>query len=107
MSYTPRGGQFSVAANRFDWELSERKGKPYERHRAALVFKRVQAVRTIGIDRRRLDDVLSVLAIRFTPKGEGPEGTIELSLAGTGQHRARCRMHRSPACGCRRSVGNG
>lgn len=83
MAYAPRGGQFSVAANRFDWELSERKGKPYERHRAALVFKRVQAVRTSGIDRRRRDDVLSLLAIRFTPNGEGPEGTIELSLAGT------------------------
>jgi len=83
MSYVPRGGQFSIAANRFDWERSEDKGKPYERHRSALVFKRVQAVRSSGIDRRRSDDVLSLLAIRFTQKGEGPEGTIELALAGT------------------------
>lgn len=83
MSYVPRVGQFSIAANRFDWEISGQKGKPYERHRAALVFKRVQAVRSSGIDRRRRDDVLSLLAIRFTRKGEGPEGTIELALAGT------------------------
>ena len=82
MSYSPRLGQFSLAANRFVWELSDQKGKSFERHRSALVFKRVQAVRSTGIDRRQRDEVLSLLAIRFDQKGEGPDGTIELTLAG-------------------------
>ncbi|KAA0701137.1 DUF2948 family protein [Neorhizobium sp. P12A] len=82
MFYSPRLGQFSITANRFVWELSDRKDKAYERHRSALVFKRVQAVRSTGIDRRRRDEVLSLLAIRFEQKGEGPDGTVELTLAG-------------------------
>jgi hypothetical protein len=82
MFYSPRLGQFSITANRFVWELSDRKDKAYERHRSALVFKRVRAVRSTGIDRRRRDEVLSLLAIRFEQKGEGPEGTVELTLAG-------------------------
>jgi hypothetical protein len=82
MEYAPRSLQFSLAANRFDWERSESKDASYERHRAALVFKRVLTVRTQGIDRRRRDAVLSLLAIRFEQKGEGPDGTIELALSG-------------------------
>ena len=82
MAYAPRGLQFSLAANRFDWEKSDGKAKGFERHRAALVFKRVLAARTQGIDRRRRETVLSLLAIRFEPKGEGPDGTIELTLSG-------------------------
>jgi hypothetical protein len=82
MSYAPRTGQFSITANRFVWELSDRKDKTYERHRSALVFKRVQAVRSVGVDRRRRDEVLSLLAVRFDQKGEGPDGTVELTLAG-------------------------
>ncbi|NLR99467.1 DUF2948 family protein [Rhizobium sp. P38BS-XIX] len=82
MSFAPKLEQFSLAANRFDWEQSDQRKKPYERHRAALVFKRVQAVRSSGINRRNRDDVLSMLAIRFEQKGEGPDGTIELTLAG-------------------------
>ena len=82
MSFAPGLGQFSLAANRFDWEQSGERSKSYERHRAALVFKRVQAVRSNGVDRRNRDEVLSLLAIRFEQKGEGPDGTIELTLAG-------------------------
>jgi hypothetical protein len=82
MEYEPRGLQFVLAANSFDWEKSEVKARKFQRHRAALVFKRVQAVRTQGIDRRRRDAVLSLLAIRFEQKGEGPDGTIELALSG-------------------------
>lgn len=82
MSFAPKLEQFSLVANRFDWEKSDQRGKSYERHRAALVFKRVQAVRSNGVDRRKRDEVLSLLAIRFEQKGEGPDGTIELTLAG-------------------------
>ena len=72
----------SLAANRFDWQAANGKRKGFERHRAALVFKRVQAVRSSGIDRERKEDVLSLLAIRFAQKDEGPDGTVELVLAG-------------------------
>ncbi|MFB2562947.1 MULTISPECIES: DUF2948 family protein [unclassified Rhizobium] len=81
MSFAPKQEQFSLAANRFVWEQSDQRSKPYERHRSALVFKRVQAVRSSGFDRRNRDEVLSLLAIRFEQKGEGPDGTIELALA--------------------------
>lgn len=82
MAWQPRGGQFSLAVNRFVWEEAKQGGKSFERRRAALVFKRVNAVRVLGIDRTRPEDVLALLAIRFTPKGDGPEGTLELTLAG-------------------------
>ena len=82
MSFAPKLEQFSLAANRFVWEQSGERSKSFERRRAALVFKRVQAVRSNGVDRRNRDEVLSLLAIRFEQKGEGPDGTIELTLAG-------------------------
>lgn len=82
MSFAPALGQFSLAANRFVWEQSDKRSEPYERRRAALVFKRVQAVRSNGVNQRNRDEVLSLLAIRFEQKGEGPDGTIELTLAG-------------------------
>ncbi|MGO7589284.1 DUF2948 family protein [Rhizobium leguminosarum] len=83
IDWSPRDAQFALAANRFVWEGTERKRKGFERRRAALVFKRVLAVRSLGIDRGKRDEVLSLLALRFEQKGEGPEGTIELSLSGT------------------------
>lgn len=75
---------FSLAANRFDWAAAEGKRKGFERHRAAIVLKRVEAVRSAGINRSRPEDVLSLMALRFVQKGEGPEGTIELVLSGGG-----------------------
>jgi|SRR4051812_16114589 hypothetical protein len=83
IDWSPRDKQFAIATNRFVWEEAARKRKGFERRRAALVFKRVLSVRSIGIDRARRDDVLSLLALRFEQKGEGPEGTLELSLSGT------------------------
>jgi hypothetical protein len=73
---------FSIAANRFVWEMAAGKRKGFERHRAALAFKRVEAVRSTGINRNRKDEVLSLLAVSFTQKGDGPEGTVELVLSG-------------------------
>jgi hypothetical protein len=83
IDWSPKATQFSIAANRFVWEDAARKRKGFERRRAALVFKRVLAVRSTGIDRNRRDDVLSLLALRFEQKGEGPEGTLEVSLSGS------------------------
>lgn len=82
VSWSASEKMFSLAANRFDWEAATGKRKGFERHRAALVFKRALAVRSTGIDRNRKEDVLSLLAVRFVQKGEGPEGTVELVLSG-------------------------
>ncbi|RUM17442.1 DUF2948 family protein [Rhizobium phaseoli] len=82
IDWSPREAQFALAANRFVWEGAGRKRRGFERRRAALVFKRVLAVRSLGIDRTKRDEVLSLLALRFEKKGEGPDGTVELTLSG-------------------------
>lgn len=79
LSWDARHRIFSLAANRFVWE---KPGKGFERRRALAAFKRVHAVRSIGVDRQDGDAVLSLLAVRFSPKDEGPEGTIELVMSG-------------------------
>ena len=84
LSFSARSGLFSLAANRFVWEKAERETKSFERRRAGLSFKRVEAVRSIGFDRSNADEVMSLLAIRYTATGEGPDGVIELVLAGGG-----------------------
>ncbi|MFN7103019.1 MAG: DUF2948 family protein [Pseudorhizobium sp.] len=82
LSYDARGRQFMVVFNRFVWEKADRKSKGFERRRSAISFKRVEAVRTLGVDRNDPDAVCSLLAMRFDQKGDGPEGTVELILAG-------------------------
>lgn len=80
--YLPAQSRFALAMNRFGWERIDRESKGYERRRAALVFDRVRAVRTVGIDRNRPDDVLELLAIGFDVSDTPPDGTIELLFAG-------------------------
>jgi len=82
LSYEARGRQFMVVFNRFVWEKAYRKNKGFERRRSVISFKRVEAVRTLGVDRSNPDAVCSLLAMRFDQKGDGPEGTVELILAG-------------------------
>ena len=82
LDFDIKGQQFALAANRFAWEKAGDKSRGFERHRALLVFKRVKAVRTLGVDRRKPDAVQNLLAVNFAARGEGPEGTITLVLAG-------------------------
>ncbi len=81
IDWSPKRGQFSLVVNRFVWEAVDRGSKGFERRRAALAFKRVNAVRTLGIDRRAGEAVYALLAIRFDKRGDGPDGTVELTLA--------------------------
>jgi hypothetical protein len=74
-----------IAASRlrptaFVWE--ERSGKTFERRRAVLVMKQVEAVRSRGFDPKDKDTVHSLLALRFAPAAEAPAGAIELVLSG-------------------------
>ncbi|MGF0539073.1 DUF2948 family protein [Agrobacterium sp. ES01] len=84
ISFSARAGQLSIVLNRFVWEKAQRKQKSFERRRAAITFKRVNAVRSIGFDRSKREEVLSLLAIRFVQDGDGPEGRIEVLLSGGG-----------------------
>jgi hypothetical protein len=84
IDYQPKHKSLTLAANRFDWEAADRAAKGFERSRAALCFKQVKSVRSIGIDRTSKEKVLSLLAVLFEKQGEGPDGSIELVLAGGG-----------------------
>ncbi|MDS7596151.1 DUF2948 family protein [Agrobacterium tumefaciens] len=84
VSFEPKYGQFSLSANRFVWEEASKKGHPPERCRSVLVLKRVSAVRSHNVNRTDKEQVLSLLAIRFDQKQDGPDGTVELTLSGGG-----------------------
>ncbi len=82
IEWSQKRGHFSLVVNRFVWEVAARGTKGFERRRAAVTFKRVLAVRALGVDRHHEDQVYSLLALRFDQKGDGPDGTVELTLAG-------------------------
>lgn len=82
LGFSGKTGVFTAIVNRFVWEEAKERATAFERRRALLTFKRVQAVRSMGFDRNNRDQVLALLALKFTPKGEGPEGELELVLAG-------------------------
>jgi hypothetical protein len=84
LQYWPSQRQFALTANRFAWEETEQARQPFERHRTALVFKQVKGVKSIGFDRKDGAVVLNLLAMTYEKEGDGPEGAIELVLAGGG-----------------------
>lgn len=85
IDYRPRQKKFVATMNRFVWEKAAggRRPRTFERRRTVLHFDRVLAVKAAGIDQRRKDEVLELLAVRFAPARE-PTGTIELIFAGRG-----------------------
>ena len=82
LSYDARHRQFTAVVNRFVWEKADRNSKGFERRRSVISFKRVQAVRTLELKRHDPDEVYWGRTIRFEQKDEGPEGVVELTLAG-------------------------
>lgn len=88
--WLPRERRFAVLLNRFRWE--EVKGQnPKDkgsRVQAALRFDGVSRVQTQNVKLGAPEAVVSLLAIRFTPKGgDDPGGMVELTLAGGGAFR--------------------
>ncbi|WP_416356734.1 DUF2948 family protein [Aureimonas phyllosphaerae] len=88
-----RAGRLLVPMNRFAWEAVRprrwfAKPKPGERRRSVLRFDRVLSASRTGIDLGAPEDVLSLLALRWTP-GDDPSGAIELVFAGE----AAIRLH--------------
>ncbi|PWV99860.1 hypothetical protein DFR52_10358 [Hoeflea marina] len=83
MAFSKSAHGFAIEANRFVWEGGkEADGKTWERRRALLSLRRVQAVRSRGIDLANKDTVHSLLTIQFVADDEAPRGAIELVLAG-------------------------
>lgn len=84
MAYLKSEMRFAVVANRFDWEQAAKENDAtYRRRRSGLRFERVKAARVQGIDLKRKDAVLELLAVTFEP-GEEPSGTVTLRFAGGG-----------------------
>lgn len=76
--------QFILPMHRFVWEKAGGFLKPAaERRNSVLHFARVLSARTTGIPRNQPDEVLSLLAIGFSPS-DAPAGTIDLVFSGGG-----------------------
>lgn len=82
IDYSPARKWFLVPMNRFVWE--RKRGfldRRHERRRAVLHFEHVRSVRSTGLARDRIKDVLSLLAIRFVAT-QAPAGIVELVFSG-------------------------
>jgi hypothetical protein len=81
--YLPKKRRFAALFNRFKWE--DKRARANLRVRALLHFDDVLSVKSKGLKRGAPEAVVSLLAVRFTPKGgEDPAGTVELMFAGGG-----------------------
>jgi len=81
--YLPRKRRFAALLNRFKWE--DERWRADLRVRALLHFDGVLSVKSKGLKRGAPDAVVSLLAIRFTPRGgDDPAGVVELVFAGGG-----------------------
>jgi hypothetical protein len=81
--YLPKKRRFAGLFNRFQWETDEKRGDL--RVRSGLHFDGVLSVKSSHLKRGAPDAVVSLLAIRYTPKGgEDPGGMVELTFAGGG-----------------------
>ncbi|NDV86152.1 DUF2948 family protein [Aurantimonas aggregata] len=86
--FRSQAGQFVMEMNRFVWESAKDRGRfrlfgkgSYERRRSVLHFDRVRSVKRLGVDMGAAEQVLVLLAIRFT-ETTSPSGTVELVFAG-------------------------
>lgn len=80
--WLPKQRRFAAMVNRFRWEEAKGLGT---RVRAVLRFDGVTKVQSANIKQGAPDAVVSLLAIKFIPGGEGdPAGIVELALAGGG-----------------------
>ena len=84
MTWDRKRRRFALLINRFRWEEGARIGdhRP-ERVQSVLVVEDAMAVASQGIDLSDADMVLSLLAIEWTPGGDGT-GRLRLVLAGDG-----------------------
>jgi hypothetical protein len=81
--YLPKTRRFAALFNRFVWE--DKRRNTNLRVRSVLHLNDVLSVQSQNIKMGAPDAVVSLLAIKFTPKGgEDPGGSVELLFAGGG-----------------------
>jgi hypothetical protein len=79
--YLPKRRRFAALFNRFQWEA----GRGDLRVKSGLHFDGVLTVKSQNLKRGSPEAVVSLLAIKFTPKAaDDPAGTIELIFSGNG-----------------------
>jgi hypothetical protein len=86
ISWNRKARAFGLEMNRFQWESAGRRA-PWFRSRAVLALQGVLAVRSRALP-RGVDEVLSVLDVRFEPAAEPPAGEIVILFSGGGEIRA-------------------
>jgi hypothetical protein len=87
MAYLKREQRFALVANRFDWASADaaqrERGKVFARRRSGLRFERVRGARVLGLDLKKQNAFLVLLAMTFMPKGgDEPGGAITLTFSG-------------------------
>jgi hypothetical protein len=83
--YLPKKHRFAAVFNRFKWEDAERHIGRNLRVRTGLHFDNVLSVKAFNLQRDNLYAIVSLLAIKFTPKEpEECGGLVELLFAGGG-----------------------
>ena len=83
--YLPKSRRFAALFNRFKWEEAEKIRGPNLRVQTGLHFDAVLSARSRGLRTDAPESVVSLLAIKFTPKGgDDPAGTVDLLFAGGG-----------------------
>lgn len=65
IAYLPDAARFVLALNRFRWEAAAGTGMPGERVHAGLRFEGVRKARLRGIDRRKPERLLSLMAVAY------------------------------------------
>ncbi len=86
--YLPKKRRFAAVFNRFKWEDAERFTGRNLRVRAGLHFDNVLAVKAHNLKRESPFAIVSLLAIKFTPKEpDDCGGTVELLFSGGGAMR--------------------
>jgi hypothetical protein len=84
--YLPKSRRFAALLNRFKWEKAERgRSGGNVRVQSGLHFDGVLSAKSKNLKLGAPDSVVSLLAIRFTPKSaDDSAGTIELVFSGGG-----------------------
>jgi hypothetical protein len=84
LAWLPGAHRFAALLNRFKWE-DTRHRRTHLRVRSGLVFENVLSAKSQNILYGNPEAVLSLLAIRFSPRAaEDPGGMVELVFSGGG-----------------------
>jgi hypothetical protein len=84
MTYLKAEKRFVLLANRFDWQKAvsnKSQAKSFERRRAGLRFERVEGAQISGIDLKKRNDILALLAVEFQ-ETDAPAGFVTLRFSG-------------------------